>query len=436
MIPRTCRTLAAAASLVMLGAVGASAAPPLTTIQDVLYKADGTRFNGTLTISWNSFQAMDNSSIVMQSTTVKVQDGLLRVQLVPTTTSTPPSAYAVTYNSDGRVQFQETWSVPSSAQVLHVRDVRTAATAAADTGTGSAGADTGAVPESNVTGLIADLSARPLKSPTFAPGRTAVVDANGLISTAAGSATDCLHVDGSSGPCGSPSAPAFVDGEAPTGIVDGSNTAFGLSAVPDPLGSLALYRNGMLQKIGQDYTLSGNVVTFVNLATPQPGDTMLASYRLNGGGADSGSTGSFTSPQVLCSGAGYSTSAPSLSLLGTCNIPAGVLAPGDRVEVRFDFAHHGMAGGLSIEVDWGSTALVHRDAASADALVSGRGSAAILGSGAQLSVESWGTSLPFSAAALAASDNYNVGLTVNFMGSVAQSGDALSLSNFTVTRIP
>ena len=26
------------------------------------YKADGTRFHGTLTISWNSFQAADNST--------------------------------------------------------------------------------------------------------------------------------------------------------------------------------------------------------------------------------------------------------------------------------------------------------------------------------------------------------------------------------------
>ena len=67
------------------------AAPPLTTIQDVLYKADGTRFNGTLTISCGSFQSPDNSDIVSQSTTVRVLEGNLRVQLVPTTTSTPPS---------------------------------------------------------------------------------------------------------------------------------------------------------------------------------------------------------------------------------------------------------------------------------------------------------------------------------------------------------
>ena len=134
---------------------------------------------------------------------------ILRVQLVPTTTSTPPSTYTVTYNSDGRVQFQETWSVPSSTQPLHVRDVRVAA--GASSGSSTAGADTtSTVPESSVVGLIADLGARPLKSPSFAPGRTAVVDINGMVSSAAGNATDCVHVDGSSGPCGSGSA--FVHG--------------------------------------------------------------------------------------------------------------------------------------------------------------------------------------------------------------------------------
>ena len=73
------RLICAAAALASL----AAGAPTLTTIQDVLYKADGTRFNGTLTISWNSFQSADNSDIVTQMTTVKVLDGNLRVQLVP-----------------------------------------------------------------------------------------------------------------------------------------------------------------------------------------------------------------------------------------------------------------------------------------------------------------------------------------------------------------
>ena len=43
------------------------AAPPLTTVQDVLYKADGTPFNGLATISWQSFEAADSSNIAAQS---------------------------------------------------------------------------------------------------------------------------------------------------------------------------------------------------------------------------------------------------------------------------------------------------------------------------------------------------------------------------------
>src|SRR3982751_4356667 len=116
----------------------AYAGPPLTTIQDGLFKADGTRFNGSLTISWSSFQAVVNSAIMTQSVSVKVLDGNLRVQLVPSTTAVPAGAYSVTYNSDGRVQFQERWAGPSSSQPLRVRDVRTASggSTAATTTTG------------------------------------------------------------------------------------------------------------------------------------------------------------------------------------------------------------------------------------------------------------------------------------------------------------
>ena len=71
------------------------AAPPLTAIQDVLYKADGTRFHGTLTISWTSFEAIDRSAIAQQTTTVTVVNGNLQVQLVPTTTATPAAFYNV-----------------------------------------------------------------------------------------------------------------------------------------------------------------------------------------------------------------------------------------------------------------------------------------------------------------------------------------------------
>jgi hypothetical protein len=273
----------------------ALAQPPLTTIQDVLYKADGTRFNGTLTISWTSFEAVDTSAITTQTTTVTVVAGNLRVQLVPTTTAAPAASYTVKYNSDGRITFSETWAVPSSVQPLRVRDVRIASTQA---GLASADAVVTPVQESDVFGLVPDLGARPLKGPGYAAGRVALVNPAGSLESVTGSPSDCVRVDGSSGPCGGGAQPSFVDGDSPTGIVDGSNTTFTLSAVPNPSSSLALYRNGMLQKAAQDFTANGNAIQFVAAAAPQPGDTLLASYRLTG--TDTGSPPQYlVSPQQI-----------------------------------------------------------------------------------------------------------------------------------------
>ena len=404
------------------------AAPPLTTIQDVLYKADGTRFNGTLTISWSSFEAVDRSAIEQQTTTVTVVNGNLQVQLVPTTTASPAAYYTVVYNSDGRIQFQETWAVPSSVLPLRVRDVRF-------TTAGSTGADTssGTVQETDVVGLLSDLGARPLKGPAYTLGRVAWVNGSGAMETVTGTPTDCVHVDGTSGPCGG-SQPNYVDGEAPAGVVDGSNTTFTLSATPSPTASLTVYRNGVLQTAGQDFTLSGNQILFVTAAAPQAGDTVRASYRVPGGTA--GTTQLYPNPQVLCSGLGGATSSPSLASIGTCVIPAGFLTAGDRVEIRFDFAHAGNAGGFTFEVDWGATAVLSRNGSAVDAQATGHADAALTAAGAQLSHQSWGTSLAFAAGLGTAADAYASGITVNFRALTALAGESVTLSNFTVTRFP
>ena len=94
------------------------AQPSTTTIQDSLYKADGSRLNGTAVVSWASFEAGDTSNIVQQSLSVPIIDGNLWVQLVPSSTATPPTIYTVSYSSDGNQQFVETWSVPPSATPL------------------------------------------------------------------------------------------------------------------------------------------------------------------------------------------------------------------------------------------------------------------------------------------------------------------------------
>jgi len=401
-------------------AVAAHAGPPLTIIQDVLYKADGTRFSGVLTISWNSFQAVDNSAIVMQSTTVKVVDGNLRVQLVPSTTATPAGAYSVTYNSDGRIQFRERWAIPSSAHSLRVRDVRVVG--------GGSDPDTatpGPIYESDVVGLIADLGARPVKAPSFAAGRVAMVNGAGLLESVAGSPGDCVRVDGTSGACGS-GAPAFVDGDSPAGIVDGANASFTISAVPEPPASLAVYRNGL-------HAFSGRTIQFVPDAIPQPGDTLLASYRAGG---DSAAPQVFAGVQVLCSGVGASTVSTTLASVGVCAIPAAILVPGDRVEVRFDVEHGGSTSGFSFEVRWGATVALHRDAVASDVLATGRIDVGLIAGGARLSAQSWGTVLPFSASVASSSDAYANGLTVDFLGKVGNAADTATLRSFAVVRIP
>jgi len=408
----------------------ALAAPRLTTIQDVLYKANGTPFNGILTISWNGFESADSAQIVTQSVTVKVVAGILRVQLVPSPTS-PASYYSVVYNSDGRVQFSETWSVPSGTVPVRVSAVRvtTVAGAAADTG-GSSG---GPITESNVVGLVADLAVRPLEGSAYAPGRVAFINSLGSIDGVSGSASDCLHVDGSSGACGT-SSTSFVDGDSPAGIVDGSNTTFTLSATPNPATSLAVYRNGILQKVSQDFTATGNTVVFVAADAPQPGDTLLASYRV--GGTSSGAAPANPAPQVLCSGTGASTTGVSMASIGACAIPAGLLLAGDRVEIHFDLAHAGAVSGFTFEVDWAATPMLNRSGATSDSMVTGRADAAVLATGSQLSAQSWGTVLPFGASVAASTDAYAAGITINFQGRLAQAGDTLTLANYTVVRMP
>jgi len=408
------------------------AGPPLTTIQDVLYKADGSRFNGTLTIAWTSFQAVDNSSVVTQSKTVKVLNGNLRVELVPNTTATPATLYTVTYNSDGFMQYQETWSVPSSLTPLHVRDVRTAPA----TPGGSDLTDTGTVPipESNVIGLVADLGARPLMGPGYAPGSAAVINSSGQLESAAGNPADCLHVDGSSGPCGSGSGAGynFVDGDSPAGAIDGSNTVFTLNGVPSPVSSIALYRNGVLQKVGLDYTLSGNgAIQFASGATPQPSDVLLASYRTS----PSSST-SWPAPQVLCSGSGAAASSSSPATLATCNIPSGLLAPGDRIEIHADYAHVGTAGAISASVQWGGTRVFNVSAAATETMLAGRIDGAILTTGAQVSAQSWGASTALAAGVVSAPDAYSMGLAVTFFGSVAAGADTIALQHYSIVRVP
>ena len=266
-------------AMFLMMAAMTQAQPALTTIQDILYRADGTRFNGEIFISWNAFQAGDTSNIATAQVKLPIVNGVLNVQLVPTTTASAGANYQVTYNSEGQFQFSQVWAVPPSTIPLKVSAVLLSSGTVIGGG-GGAGNLTGNIPISQVTGLTSALAVLPIEGVGYAPGLAAVINASGQLSGASGNLGDCVKVDGTSGPCGGGGVlPQFADGETPAGTVNGSNTTFGLAFAPSPSTSIQVYLNGLRMEQGLDYTIGGATITFAAPSVPQTGDVLLANYR-------------------------------------------------------------------------------------------------------------------------------------------------------------
>ncbi len=410
----------------------------LVTIQDTLFMADGIRFSGTLLIRWNTFDT-NSGTIVQQSRTVVVSNGNLQVQLAANATApAPANSYSVAYQSDGREQFSEAWTVPQVSRSLKVAEVRTGTfSGAGGGGSGSVGNQT-PIAESAIVGLVADLAQRPVKGPGFGTGSIAVINQSGQVETVVGNVGDCVYVDGTTGACGAPS-PQFFDAETPGGVVDGTNTTFTLANPPSGT-SLQLFRNGIYMKAGFDYNLTNSTVQFVAGAIPQPQDTLVASYRIdpsagNIGNINSGDVGRRTGlAQVLCSSGGRTSISNAWYTLGACDIPAAALHAGDRFEIRFNFSHSGSTSGFDVQAVWGTTAFLLRHGSALDAAVVGRAEASVSTAGVQLTTESWGTVLPLLPGI--ASANSQSGLKIDFLGKLDAVGtDTLGIS-YTILRYP
>jgi hypothetical protein len=408
------------------------AQPALTTIQDTLYVATGMRFNGTLYITWSAFQAGDTSNIATANVTLPIVNGVLNVSLVPTTTASAGAQYNVTYNQNGVNQFTQVWAVPPSATVLRIQNVLV-----------SAGAVVGPAPETSpidisaVVGLTNALALTTQRGVGFTLGRTAIIDSSGLIDGASGNLTDCMHVDGTSGSCGTATGvyPGFSDSEVPSGTINSSNSAFTLAFTPSPAGSLNLYLNGLRLDANVDYTLSANAITFFVASTPQTGDLLLASYRYAN---PANPLGSLTTPQVVCSSTGSNTTSTTLVQLGSCTLPAGLLETGDRLEIAFHYSHTGSAVGFTGLVQVAGTTVATRTAASTESLLAGHTHFALNAGGQTWDTTSWGSStLAFAASAGTASISATQAVTVSFQGQMSGTGtDTVTLSNFTVIRYP
>jgi hypothetical protein len=426
------------AMLLVAAAMMTEAQPALTTIEDILYRADGTRFNGEIFINWNAFQAGDTSNIATAQVKLPIVNGVLNVKLVPTTTASAGANYMVTYNSQGQFQFSQVWAVPPSSVVLRVKDVLVSEGTVVGPGGGPGPITNGPVQISDVVGLVNALALAAQKGVGFALGRTAVINTSGQIDGASGNLGDCVRVDGSSSPCGGSNGgsllPLYSDGETPSGAINGVNTTFFLAFAPSPVASLQLYHNGLLMEQGVDYTVSGTTITFNLASLPQAGDLLLAEYRY---GNPNNPLGSLTAPQVVCSAVGTGTSNTSSTTLGTCTLPAGLLGSGDRIEIRYQFLHQGTATGFTPQIGWAGAPILSRSGAAADTAYVGRLEFAINSSAQPWNGQSWGSSLAFATAVGSASANTTQSLTISFLGQMSGAGsDSVSLSSFTVVRYP
>ena len=70
----------------------------------------------------------------------------------------------------------------------------------------------------------------------------------------------------------------ILDPYTPTGTIDGVNTDFTLTKIPNPSASLKVWRGGALQSLTEDYTLSGTTLTF--LVAPVVGEIIKVEHRI------------------------------------------------------------------------------------------------------------------------------------------------------------
>ena len=196
------------------------AGPGFTTINDVVYRIDGTPFEGSAIIEWSPLNAGGVSGAGMPVKT-RIRHGRLKVRLA--NRGEGSAYYLVTYRAGEAEEFVETWAVPARSTALQVQDVRVLAPNRPQTAARATLQPlTATIPESSVINLVNDLASRPVEGASFAPGAAAIIDSTGAIDAAIGSPTNCVLVDGSSGPCGIATYPG-------AGVPNSTGSAWGTS---------------------------------------------------------------------------------------------------------------------------------------------------------------------------------------------------------------
>lgn len=241
------RRLSTLAPVILLLAFSRCASAQTTTITATITDPMGDPLSGSCSIQGvGGFTAATGWHVIGAPTAVRFSGGAFSVSLAPTDSASPSSLVAQYYRVTCAVPLQivgghtiqpyswgpRYWSVPTSSMSV----------------------DIGAI----------EMTSPPPQPAPMIPLTSPPQDGQYIKWSAALSAWQPV---------------TFADQETPGGAIDGVNATFTLAASPTPAAGLLLFRNGLAQKNGQDYSLVGNVITFLAGAIPVPGDTLLASYR-------------------------------------------------------------------------------------------------------------------------------------------------------------
>lgn len=271
----------------------AAAALAQTTISDTIRVGAGNGyFSGRVVISGPNM-ACAGVTYAQWPLDVRVTAGVFEAVLAPSAACDPQGVYAVRFIPDRGTEWVERWIVPSSATPLTLSQVPRATVNVptyfiAPAQISRAGGTVGQVMTVLSSGVWgpANLAASDLTMGGDVAGTAAaavVRRIRGILYDPAAPTEGQVYVYDAANGQFTPRTinGAYADLEVPAGTLDGVNTDFTLAQAPFPVGSLHLYRNGLLQKRGDggDYSITGNVITFYPDSLPQAGDLLQASYR-------------------------------------------------------------------------------------------------------------------------------------------------------------
>ena len=253
--------------LLLCAAVSLSATT--TTVSQTVTGPDGNPVNGTVLLRMSAACRSGSAYVGQQTLAVNFLSGALSVGLAPNDTCVPSgTSYTVSFlvclplsaatsakpcPAGAAQSWSATWVIPTSSTPVTVDSV-TVATAPISVSA------TNLVLGGDVSGVSSNTTVTAIRGHPV----TSTAPADGQLMKWSASAGTWIYV-------------AQVTQAALTGTVDGTNTAFTTSFTP--LSGLMVTRNGLVQQAGLDFNITGNTVTFVTAATPQPGDVLAAWYQ-------------------------------------------------------------------------------------------------------------------------------------------------------------